>query len=328
MHSRKFLKLAEKIHNGYHPEIEEYREIALLKDSEVFCLMAGADLLRYYYSGHNIHLCTICNGKSGGCTENCAFCSQSSISDADIAVYPLLSFKQLKQNVAKVAKTPIHRYSIVTSGRGLSEKNVTKLAESVSGLEFNSLHYCASLGILDKMNLKKLKDAGISRYHHNLETSESFFNKICTTHTYNERITTIKNAKETGLSICAGGIFGIGETDEQVLELALTLKTLEIDSIPINFLTPVKGTPLEKANYLTPLRCLKIIALFRYVMPTREIIVCGGREHNLKSLNSMIFHAGASGIMTGNYLTTKGLSLNDDLNMLKELGFNMRSKNP
>ncbi len=325
MNSINFLKLAEKINCGYQPDIKEYREIVHLDEDDVFYLMSGADLLRHSYSGRSIHFCTICNGKSGGCTEDCAFCAQSAISDADSPVYSLLPKEKLKQGAKNAAKTPINRYSIVTSGRRLSEKNVTKLAQAVSEFIPNQLGYCASLGILNRDDLKKLKNAGITRYHHNLETSESFFNKICTTHTYDERVTTIKEAKKLGFSVCSGGIFGIGETDEHVLELALAIKSLDVDSVPINFLSPVKGTPLEKADNLTPMRCLKIIALFRYVLPDKEIIICGGRRDNLKSLHPMIFHAGASGIMTGNYLTTKGLSLDDDLEMLNELKLFIRN---
>ena len=185
---------------------------------------------------------------------------------------------------------------------------------------------CASLGILDKEDLKILKEAGMTRYHHNLETARSHFGNICTTHSYESRVDTIRAAREVGLSICSGGIFGIGETDEQVLELALTLKDLDVDAVPINFLIPIPGTPLASIEGITPLRCLKIIALFRYVLPQKDIYVCGGREANLKSLHPFIFYAGASGIMTGNYLTTKGRRLEDDLDLLKQLSFLPREK--
>jgi biotin synthase len=187
------------------------------------------------------------------------------------------------------------------------------------------LKYCVSLGILDRDDLELLKSAGVSRYHHNLETSRSYFKNICTTHTYDERIRTIKAGRKAGLSICSGGLFGIGESDEQILELALELKELDVDSIPLNFFIPIKGTRCEKTHQLTPFRCIKIIALFRYVLPRKEIIICGGRENNLKHLHDWVFYAGASGIMTGNYLTTKGRTLQNDIEMLEALHFQVRN---
>lgn len=311
--------------DGYLPDVHEYRTILSIPDDQVFDMMAGAGLIRDTYPGRSVHLCTICNGKSGRCTEDCAFCSQSRISKANSPIYSLLSKSDLKQGALDACKTAINRYSIVTSGKRLSRNEVMRVAEAISDLEQSSLNYCASLGTLDRGDFEILKDAGIDRYHHNLETSRSHFKAICSTHHYNERIETIRSAKREGLSVCSGGIFGIEETDEQVLELAITLKELDVDAIPINFLTPISGTPLEKANNLTPLRCLKIIALFRYVLPEKEIIICGGREQNLQHLHPMVFNAGASGIMTGNYLTTKGRSLQDDLEMLEVLKLQVRN---
>jgi len=324
MSSKQFINLAEKIIDGYIPDIEEYRTIVSTPDNHVFHIMAGADLLRDTYLGRSIHFCTICNGKSGRCTEDCAFCSQSRVSKVNPPIYPLLPKDELKQGALDAYNTPINRYSIVTSGKRLSRNEVRKVAEAISELDQNPLDYCVSLGTLGQVDFEILKDAGISRYHHNLETSRSHFKEICSTHNYDERIETIHSAKKEGLSVCAGGIFGVGETDQQVLELALTLKELDVDAIPINFLTPIKGTPLGKANNLTPLRCLKIIALFRYVLPNKEIIICGGRENNLRHLHPMVFYAGASGVMTGNYLTTKGRSHQDDLEMLEELKLRVR----
>jgi biotin synthase len=188
--------------------------------------------------------------------------------------------------------------------------------------------YCASLGILDQEDFKILREAGVSRYHHNLETSESLFSRLCTTHAYEDRVKTIRGAKEAGFTVCAGGIFGVGETNEQVLELALALRELQVDAVPINFLLPIKGTQLERAENLTPEHCLRIISLFRYVMPQKEIIICGGRETNLGRSHPLVFSAGASGIMTGDYLTTKGRSMGDDLRMLEALGLRVREKGP
>lgn len=324
INSKSFLSLAEKIIAGGTPDIKEYRAITSVPDKDVFYLLAGADVLRNASFGRRIHFCTICNGKSGICTEDCAFCSQSKVSKSEVPVYPLLQKENLQKGALYAVDTPINKYSIVTSGRGLSKSELANVASAISELDQKALDYCVSLGILDPDGFRVLKKAGVTRYHHNLETSKSHFRNICTTHTYEERVKTLRAAKKAGLSVCAGGIFGIGETYEQVLELALTLKELDVDAIPINFLTPIKGTPLEKANNLTPLRCLKIIALFRYVLPEKEIIICGGRENNLRHLHPMVFYAGASGIMTGNYLTAKGRSLQDDIEMLEELKLRIR----
>ena len=179
---------------------------------------------------------------------------------------------------------------------------------------------------LKENDLNLLKRSGVTRYHHNLETSKSHFDRVCTTHTFEERVETIRAAKRSGLSVCAGGIFGIGESDRQILELALTLKALDVDAVPINFLVPVKGTSAEGMRNLTPLRCLKIISLFRHVLPDKEIIVCGGRKTGLKDLHPLVFYAGASGIMTGDYLTTSGRALDEDLEMIDQLGFAPREK--
>ena len=319
--SKKFPGLAEKIIEGHVPDLNEYEAVLSVPNENIFGMMDGADLIRNHFRGRSVHLCTICNGKSGRCTEDCAFCSQSRISKADSPIYPLLSKDELKEGAIHAYDTGVNRYSIVTSGRRLSGDEVGRVAATISDLDQTALNYCVSLGTLDEVDFELLKAAGVSRYHHNLETSRSHFDRICSTHSYDERMETILSAKRAGLSVCAGGIFGIGETDEQVIELALALKGLDVDAVPINFLTPIKGTPLEGADNLSPYRCLKIIALFRYVLPEKEVIVCGGRQNNLGDLHPMVFHAGASGIMTGNYLTTRGRSLRDDLEMLRELDF-------
>jgi biotin synthase len=322
--SKYFLDLSEKIINGYKPHIDEYRNIALIPDEFVFSLLAGSNLIRETFFGNSVHLCTICNGKSGHCSEDCKFCSQSSLSQSFIKTHALLPKYNLQEGAIKTIGTPINRYSIVTSGKRLPRKEVQIVADAISELEQKSLKYCASLGTLKETEFDILIKAGITKYHHNLEASKSHFPTICSSHSFEERLETIQHAKKVGMSVCSGGIFGTGESDEQVLELGLTLKQLDVDSIPINFLTPIKGTPFESKNYLTPLKCLKIISLYRYLLPEKEIIVCGGRIQNLKDLHPFIFHAGASGIMTGNYLTTDGQTLEKDLELLETLKFQQR----
>ncbi|VBB47934.1 Biotin synthase [uncultured Desulfatiglans sp.] len=325
MQTRQSIDLAERILAGENPGSEAYQALAALPDEEVMNVLPGADILREKHSGRTVHLCTILNAKSGRCSEDCAFCAQSAFARTSAPVYPFVGRDHVQASARQVSRTPVHRFSIVTSGKRLSKAELSSLCEGLNELGSSRLRFCASLGTLDREDCAKLKQAGVSRYHHNLESSESFYNQICTTHSFRERFETIQAAKEAGLSVCAGGLFGIGETDQQVLELALTLKALNVDAVPLNFLTPIPGTRLQDAHYLTPLRCLKIIAIFRYVLPDKEILICGGREANLQELHPLIFHAGASGMMTGNYLTTKGRTLDQDLSLLDQLKFTVRA---
>lgn len=316
-----YLSIARGIITDSPPDLKILQEICETPDEAVFNLLPGADLIRNFHKGKKIHLCTIGNAKSGKCSEDCGFCPQSAFHQTQIDNYGLLGKEELIRIPKSLSDAHVNRYSVVTSGRGLGSDEVGLVAQAFSSLEKTRLSHCASLGIIQDRDFEILKKAGITRYHHNLETAESFFEKTCTTHTFKDRVDTIKRAQKAGFEICSGGIFGIGETDSQVLELALELKRLDIDAVPLNFLSPIPGTRMENLSNPTPLRCLKIIALFRYVLPEKNIFICGGRQLNLKHLAPYMFHAGASGIMTGNYLTTQGASLDDDLEMITQLGF-------
>ena len=324
--SKYYIELAEDILEGRLPDNSVYLNILSAPDADLPGIMTGAGMLREKHFGRKIHLCTICNGKSGKCSEDCKFCSQSSFSTTEAPVYPILNKEELVRGGLFSQDKPINRYSIVTTGRGLPRKDVEAVAAAMMELDDKKIKKCVSLGILRDEELKILMEAGVTRYHHNLETSRSLFKEVCTTHTYDERIETIKAAQRLGMEICAGGIFGIGETDEQILEIALDVKELDVDAVPLNFLVAIKGTPYESINTLTPAKCLKIISFFRYFLPQKQIIICGGREKNLKELHPLIFYAGASGTMTGNYLTTDGRSLDDDLEMLNQLGLEVVEK--
>jgi biotin synthase len=326
MNRKKIIELAEAVIAGKRPDIKTLLEITRTPEPEVFSLLPGADLLREHYFGKGIHLCTICNGKSGRCSEDCRFCAQSAHYDTQAPIYPLLEKEKLIEAGVHAARSPINRYSIVTTGKGLGTAEVVKIADALSDVSASGIDTCASLGILSPDDFEILKAAGVSRYHHNLETAESFFKQTCTTHRYADRVATVRAAKAAGLEVCSGGIFGIGESDDQALELALALKDLDVDAVPLNFLVPIPGTPMEKLAHLTPLRCLKIIATFRFVLPDKEILICGGREANLKELHPLVFQAGASGIMTGNYLTATGRTLESDLAMLKHLSMTVRER--
>lgn len=326
MDRRYFVSLAEEIIDGKTHDNHIYRDILSVPDNDMPGVIHGAQIIRDFYFGREIHLCMICNGKSGRCSEDCKFCSQSAFYRTFAPNYPLMDKNGLQRGGIYACATPINNYSIVTTGKGLPSREVKAVAEAMAGLDGGKIKRCVSLGILEREDLDLLKKAGINRYHHNLEACEGYFPQLCSTHAYQERVNTILSAQAAGLEICSGGIFGIGETAQHILELAISLRALHVDSIPINFLVPIKGTPFGQMNNLTPQRCLKIIAFFRYFLPGKEIIICGGRMQNLGESHEMIFSAGASGIMTGNYLTTEGRSLDDDLTMIEKLGFSTRCK--
>lgn len=321
MDRRESLNLADKIIKGDAVDPDRLKELAQLACEDVFHLLPGVDMIREHFFGRRIHLCAICNVKSGACSEDCRFCSQSAHSKSNSPVYPLMTPNEIQARGREAAASPVNRFSLVASGKGLSLGEVERAAEALSVFQPLELETCVSFGLIDYRGFAILKQAGVTRYHHNLESAGSFFGRVCTTHSFEARIDTILAAKEAGLSVCAGGIFGLGETDEQVVELALTLKDLNVDAVPVNFLTPIQGTPMENLKFLSPLRCLKILALMRLALPDRDILICGGREHNLKSLESLMFMAGANGLMTGNYLTTSGSALQNDLALMEHSGF-------
>lgn len=313
--------LTERIIAGSPLTVSEAYALLDFSNSSLSDMMDAANALRKYYHKDRIHTCTILNAKSGKCSENCGFCAQSHIAQTSSPVYPLMPENVIREHAFHADASGVDRFSVVTSGRGLPFSEVKKIAEIFSTQK--SLHtcFCASLGILSQEALQILFNAGVTRYHHNLETARSYFPKICTSHSYDERVQTIQYAKAVGMSVCSGGIFGIGETDNQVIEMALELRGLEVESIPVNFLLPVPGTSMENQEPISPERCLKIISIFRLIHPKAEILVCGGRESALRDSHSLIFSAGASGIMTGNYLTREGRTLNSDKKLLDELKF-------
>lgn len=322
-----FEKLAKQIISGYQLTADEALSLLQTSDADEFDLISGAWQIRRHFFGTTVHLCTICNAKSGKCSEDCSFCSQSAHNPkCEVPVYNLLSKEELQNGADYAVEHGLNRYSLVTSGRGLEKTDVAAIAEAMGEIKDKDVDYCCSLGILDDEDFKLLKDAGIERYHHNLEASRSHFDNICTTHSYDDRVETIKKAQAAGMTVCAGGLFGLGESDEQIIEMALDLRELNVDSVPVNFLTAIEGTAFEGQQNLTALKCLKIIAVYRYMLPEKDILLCGGRINNLGDLQSMIFHAGCSGMMTGNYLTTAGRSAEDDLKMIADLGFTIRDK--
>jgi biotin synthase len=305
---------------------DELLELVRIPENGLSALFEGADQIRTHFFGRSIHLCTIANAKSGRCSEDCHYCAQSSHFTTHVPCYPLLAHEKLVHGGLLAARSPIHRYSLVTSGRRLPKKEIPRIAKALGEMKGENVKLCASLGILDSEDLSELARNGMTRYHHNLETCAEHFPSICTTHTFAERVATVRAAKQAGLQVCSGGIFGLGETLEQALNLALTLRDLKVNAVPMNFLIPIPGTPLENALPLRPLECLHRIALFRFALPRTEIIICGGRVATLQDHHPRVFQAGASGIMTGNYLTRTGRTLEEDLKLLEDLGFEPRTK--
>jgi biotin synthase len=324
---RRIDNLVEQILQGGKLRQEEAVEIARTAPGDLPDLFAAANRIKSYFIGNQVHLCSIINAKSGRCAEDCAFCAQSAHHVTDAPVFPLVDDEAIVAAAANAAQKNSGCFGIVTSGTSIGPGeelericNVLRRIRHETGIDPS-----CSLGIINQETAVLLKAAGAVTYHHNLETARSFFPFVCTTHDYEDDIRTIRNARQAGMKVCCGGIFGMGETMEQRVELAMTLRELEVDSVPINFLNPIPGTRLADADFLTPLECLHIIALFRLILPEKRITICGGREKNLRDLQSWMFFAGANGTMIGNYLTTTGRDEQQDRQMVKDLGLTIVS---
>ncbi len=291
-----------------------------------YLLMAYASEIREHFKGKAISLCSIINAKSGICPENCRFCAQSAHYATDAPVYPLVSADEILDKARSAKDSGAHFFGIVTSGTSVErEEEWNVIYKAIAGMNGFGIKPCGSLGMLDGRQARRLKEAGLARYHHNLETSRSFFPNICSTHEYDEDTGTVKAAKEAGLSVCSGGIIGLGETMEQRIEMAITLKELDVDSVPINILNPISGTPLMDTPALTPLEILITVALYRFILSDKDIKLCGGKERNLRQLLPLGIIAGCNSFMTGNYLTTEGRDTTHDLEMIRDLGFTASS---
>ena len=313
-------QLEGKIYSGGDISQEEAGYLASVLGEGVFDLFAAACRIRTLFRRDIIDICAIVNAKSGACPEDCAYCAQSARSSSGPPVFPLSEKDIVLEKAAEARQGGARRFCIVTSGRKVSEAEIRKIADMISGVRALGLLPCATLGLLGKEELLILKEAGLERFHHNVETSESFFPEICSTHTYRDKLETIAAVKSAGLSLCSGGIFGLGETWQDRIDMGMALREIGPDSIPINFLIPVKGTRLGARPQLEPLEALRIISLFRFILPDREIRVCGGRVQTLGEFHSFIFLAGADGLLSGNYLTTSGRSFEDDRLMIGQYG--------
>lgn len=315
--------MEEKAFSGAGISGEDALRLIRSTGADRYEVLASANRVARHFRGNRAEFCGIVNAKSGRCPENCSFCAQSTHHATNAAVHGLIEEDALVRAAREAESFGANRFGIVTAGTGLRDEAELSRARSAIGrtLRETSLAPCASLGILGEDALKGLKEAGLTRYHHNLETARSHFSRICDTHDYDEDVETVKAAKRVGLEVCSGGILGLGESPEQRVELALELRSLDVDCVPVNFLVPVKGTPLESMPPLEPLECLLAIAMLRLVLPRKSIRVCAGRERNLGDLRSWAFFAGADGMMIGNFLTTTGRNAHDDVAMARALGF-------
>lgn len=298
-------------------------DLSFFAEADLEELCRGANQIRLSLCGNNIDLCSIINGKSGRCSEDCRFCAQSSHFHTDIEEYDLLSVESILADCRKHVQKGVHRYSIVTAGRELKGKDLKTACEAYRKMnEECEIGLCASHGLISEEALAALKESGVSMYHENIETSKRNFPNICTTHTYEDKIKGIRSAKKAGLKVCSGGIIGMGETFDDRLDMALSLAELEIESIPINALTPIKGTPYENLEPLAEEEILRTIAMFRFINPTARIRLAAGRRL-MEDSGRRAFLSGANATITGDMLTTSGNSIDEDKEMLIRMGFRL-----
>lgn len=303
-------------------EISVSEAIELSKTREIDFLCHAANEIRQHFTGDFMDLCSITNARSGKCPENCKWCSQSAFHKTDIEIYDLIDKEEALKQARNNHKKGVHKFSLVTSGKTVSDATLDKLLEIYTDIKKEmDIHLCASMGLLNKLQLQKLKDVGIVHYHCNLETAPSFFSELCSTHTIEEKLETIKLAKEVGLEICSGGIAGMGETMEQRMELAFELRKIGAKSIPLNFLNPIKGTELENAKPLTDDEVMLTIALFRFINPDAQIRFAGGRNM-ISHLEEKALRSGINASLVGDLLTTVGKNIDEDMETFKRLGFN------
>lgn len=299
-------------------------DIAVIIYADLNEVRAEADRIRQTFRGNAVELCAIVNAKSGLCPEDCAYCAQSSHHRTGVVTYPLMDEDEVLARSREARDAGVHRFSIVTSGARVSQDEMRRIGRMIGRIRETGVTPCASLGMLTRDDFSYLRDCGLDRYHCNIETSERFFPSICSTHSFKDKLDTIEHAKAVGLSVCAGGILGMGESWDDRIAMALTLRDCGVDSVPLNFLVPIEGTALGGRPFLLPSEALRIIALFRFLLPDKEIRVCGGRIQALGEHSEKIFAAGADCLMTGNYLTTAGMTYADDVAMIGRLGLRLK----
>ncbi|MBE81312.1 biotin synthase BioB [bacterium] len=316
-----FDALADRVLAGKPPTRNECLSVLGSPETALLSLLDAAFKIRHRHFGFGVQLHVLKNAKSGLCPEDCHYCSQSSVSDAPIEKYPLQSQDNILAGAVTAHAGGAHRYCIVTSGRAPTESEVDRLCGTVRAIKDRmDIEICCCLGLLTADHTRRLRDAGVDRVNHNLNTSESHHDQIVSTHTYKDRLETLRHVRDAGLDICSGGIVGMGESHDDIIDLAFELNEAGADSIPVNFLHPISGTPLEGREDLTPRDCLRTLCLFRFINPDREIRVAGGRERNIRSLQPLALYPANSIFMEG-YLTTNGQATSDAHQMISDAGF-------
>lgn len=311
-------ELKNKILDGY--EINK-TEAMKLYDEPLKNLTEAADEIRQHFCGNKFDICTIINGKSGRCSEDCKYCAQSAYYKTNVETYPLLAAEPILREAQYNYDKGVLRFSVVTSGKALSDTEVDKLAKSLKEVHVKCpVKLCVSGGLLNEMQFKKLHEAGVERVHNNLESSRRHFPQVCTTHSFADKVNAIKAAQKAGMEVCSGGIMGIGETMEDRVDMALELRKLGVNSVPVNILNPIAGTPYEHNQRLSDEEILRIIAIYRFTLPKAFIRLAGGRGL-LADKGRACFKAGANAAISGDMLTTNGISIDMDMKIINELGF-------
>jgi len=314
--------LADRVLAGGAVTPAEAARMLTAEGADSFDLFAAANRIREAFQGADIHLCSIVNAKSGRCSEDCGFCSQSVRFPSPIPEYDLVDTEEVVRHAEAAKQRGSQALGIVAAWRGLKKgKTLDAVLERIRAVAaVEGVNADASLGLIDDPEIPALlKDAGLVTYNHNLETSRRFFSDVCDTHSYDDRVRTLRLLKDAGVHTCSGGIFGMGETREDRVELAFELKALDVDVIPMNFLNPMEGTPMADRPLLPPMECLRTVSMFRFVNPTKEIMLAGGREVNLRDLQPLMYVAGASASMAGHYLTSGGRDTASDWHMIRDL---------
>ena len=313
--------LADRVLVGDTLSMDDALSVLECPDEELLDLLAAVYRVRRHWFGNEVQLYFLMNAKSGLCPEDCSYCSQSKISEAEIPRYNLLNRGKLLDGARAAAERKARTYCIVISARGPNEREMQAVTSIVPEIKQQyNLKICACLGLLTPEQARRLKACGVDRVNHNLNTSDSFYGEVCTTHTFADRLATLHAVRDAGMEMCSGGIIGMGERRQDVVELAMALRDLGVQSIPVNFLNPIDGTPLAGRNDLNPRYCLKVLAMFRLVNPDREIRIAGGRELHLGSMQALGLYA-ANSIFVGDYLTTSGQPPEADYQMIRDLGF-------
>jgi len=313
--------LADRVLDGHRITVEEALAVLRSSDDELLCVLQGAFRLRMHHHGRDVRIHVLRNAKSGLCPEDCAFCSQSVRSQSGVSRYQLQTVEELVDGAREAHRMGAVKYCMVTSTRGPSPRELDLICEAVRRIKaVIPIRICTSLGLLHDGQAEQLAAAGVDRFNHNLETSRRFFPEICTTHTFDDRVRTVQQARAAGMEGCCGGIMGMGETDEDRVALAMELRALEVESIPVNFLDTRPGTPLGIRPRLSPHDCLRTLAMFRFVNPSRDIRIAGGREVSLRRLQPLALYP-ANSLFCAGYLTTPGQGYSEDIQMIEDAGF-------